>query len=213
MLVERERLSSRITIDSAGTHGYQLGEQPDSRAMHAARQRGYELSSQRARLFELDDFRRFDWIVAMDSQNLRFLKSLRPAGSSRSSRALPRLCAGTRAARHSGSLLRQAGRLRARARSGRARRGATARRHPGRAGPAKRALAAQARSKKKRARGPLRNDNQLATGGASCARWRRFLVRGLDQLQRTVSDLDSWRTHPARTRSLRFLWHRRLIAL
>jgi protein-tyrosine phosphatase len=79
-LVERERLSSRITIDSAGTHDYQLGERPDSRAIRAARQRGYDLSSQRARLFDLDDFRRFEWIVAMDSQNLRFLKSLRPAG-------------------------------------------------------------------------------------------------------------------------------------
>jgi protein-tyrosine phosphatase len=80
MLVERERLSSRIVIDSAGTHGHQRGERPDLRAIQAARQRGYELSSQRARLFDLDDFRRFDWIVAMDSQNLRFLKSLRPAG-------------------------------------------------------------------------------------------------------------------------------------
>jgi protein-tyrosine phosphatase len=79
MLVERERLSSRITIDSAGTHRHQLGKRPDSRAIRAARQRGYDLSSQRARLFDLDDFRRFEWIVAMDSQNLRFLKSLRPA--------------------------------------------------------------------------------------------------------------------------------------
>ena len=77
-LVERERLSSQITIDSAGTHGYQLGEPPDSRAIRAARLRGYDLSTQRARLFDLDDFRRFEWVVAMDSQNLRFLESLRP---------------------------------------------------------------------------------------------------------------------------------------
>jgi protein-tyrosine phosphatase len=79
MLVERERLTSQITIDSAGTHGFQTGERPDMRAIHAARRRGYELSSQRARLFDLDDFRQFEWIVAMDSQNLRFLKALRPA--------------------------------------------------------------------------------------------------------------------------------------
>jgi protein-tyrosine phosphatase len=78
-LVERERLSSQITIDSAGTHGYQLGEPPDSRAIRAASLRGYNLSSQRARLFDLDDFRRFEWVVAMDSQNLHFLESLRPA--------------------------------------------------------------------------------------------------------------------------------------
>jgi protein-tyrosine phosphatase len=79
MLVEREQLSGQITIDSAGTHGYQTGERPDLRAIRAARLRGYDLSSQRARLFDIDDFRRFEWILAMDSQNLRFLKTLRPA--------------------------------------------------------------------------------------------------------------------------------------
>src|SRR3984893_12842649 len=78
-LVEREQLSSQITIDSAGTHGYQTGERPDLRAIRAARLRGYDLSNQRARLFDLDDFSRSEWIVAMDSQNLRFLKTLRPA--------------------------------------------------------------------------------------------------------------------------------------
>jgi protein-tyrosine phosphatase len=77
-LVEREQLSSQITIDSAGTHGYQTGERPDLRAIRAARLRGYDLSNQRARLFDLDDFSRSEWIVAMDSQNLRFLKTLRP---------------------------------------------------------------------------------------------------------------------------------------
>jgi protein-tyrosine phosphatase len=79
MLVEREQLSSQITVDSAGTHGFQTGERPDVRAIRAAGLRGYDLSSQRARLFDLDDFRRFEWIVAMDSHNLRFLKTLRPA--------------------------------------------------------------------------------------------------------------------------------------
>jgi protein-tyrosine phosphatase len=79
-LVERERISDRIAIDSAGTHDYQLGQSPDTRSMRAASRRGYDLSNQRARLFDVDDFTRFDWIVAMDSANLRFLQSLRPAG-------------------------------------------------------------------------------------------------------------------------------------
>jgi protein-tyrosine phosphatase len=82
VLVEKKGLSKRITIDSAGTHDYQRGERPDPRAMRVARQRGYDLSRQRARLFGLDDFKRFEWIVAMDSHNLRFLKSLRPVGHS-----------------------------------------------------------------------------------------------------------------------------------
>jgi len=78
-MVERERLEKYITIDSAATHGYQLGERPDVRAVRAARLRGYDLASQRARLFAADDFQRFEWIVAMDSHNLRFLTSLRPS--------------------------------------------------------------------------------------------------------------------------------------
>jgi protein-tyrosine phosphatase len=79
-LVDRERLADRIIVDSAGTHDYQLGEQPDPRAMRVAKQRGYDLSGQRARRFDADDFDRFEWIIAMDGHNLRFLKSLRPAG-------------------------------------------------------------------------------------------------------------------------------------
>lgn len=78
-LVEREKLSGRFHIDSAGTHDSQVGEQPDLRAMRAAQRRGYDLSTQRARLVGVDDFARFEWIFAMDSQNLRFLKSLRPS--------------------------------------------------------------------------------------------------------------------------------------
>src|ERR1700716_1592950 len=78
-LAERKRLSSRLAIDSAGTHDYQCGEPPDTRAIRAAKLKGYDLTSQRARLFGSDDFRRFDWIVAMDRQNLRLLKAIRPA--------------------------------------------------------------------------------------------------------------------------------------
>src|SRR5205085_7020350 len=82
MLVERKGLSRRISIDSAGTHDYQRGELADSRAVRAARARGYDLSRRKARLFGVEDFERFQWIVAMDSHNLRFLKSLRPVGHS-----------------------------------------------------------------------------------------------------------------------------------
>jgi len=77
-LVERKGLSSRITSDSAGTHGHQCGEAPDTRAIRAAKLRGYDLASRRARRFELEDFGRFEWIMAMDSQNLRLLRSMRP---------------------------------------------------------------------------------------------------------------------------------------
>jgi len=58
-----------VEIDSAGTHGYHVGEPPDRRAVAAASRRGIDLSGQRARQVVTDDFTAFDLIVAMDEQN------------------------------------------------------------------------------------------------------------------------------------------------
>jgi protein-tyrosine phosphatase len=70
----------RLRIDSAGTHGYHAGEPPDRRATQAARARGYDIASLRARQVERADFERFGWIYAMDDANLRVLAELRPRG-------------------------------------------------------------------------------------------------------------------------------------
>ena len=78
--VKRAGLASSITIDSAGTHDFQLGQRPDPRAAARARLRGYELGSRCARQIELEDFDRFDWILAMDRFNLGHLEALRPHG-------------------------------------------------------------------------------------------------------------------------------------
>ncbi|HEY7944015.1 MAG: low molecular weight protein-tyrosine-phosphatase [Burkholderiales bacterium] len=78
--VAQAGLGGRIVIDSAGTHDHQLGQRPDPRALAAARRRGYELGKLRARLVEPDDFKRFDWILAMDRRHLDYLESLRPPG-------------------------------------------------------------------------------------------------------------------------------------
>src|SRR5450759_5786214 len=43
--VENAGLSEHILIDSAGTHDYHIGDPPDSRARHAAQQRGYDTVS------------------------------------------------------------------------------------------------------------------------------------------------------------------------
>jgi len=75
-------LSDRIVIDSAGTHGYHVGEPPDPRSQRAARARGYDLSALRARRVESDDFERFDLVLAMDSDNRAFLARLCPPSHS-----------------------------------------------------------------------------------------------------------------------------------
>lgn len=65
-------------VDSAGTAGWHEGKAPDSRTCRAARTRGYELGTLRARQFRVEDFQRFDLILAMDRSNLAYLLSLRP---------------------------------------------------------------------------------------------------------------------------------------
>jgi protein-tyrosine phosphatase len=62
-----------LHIDSAGTHAYHIGEAPDARATRHAAQRGYDLSTQRARKVAAADFERFDHVLAMDHENLEIL--------------------------------------------------------------------------------------------------------------------------------------------
>jgi len=78
-LVEKENLSASIRVDSAGTSGWHIGEPPDRRATAAAAKRGYQLSDLRGRQCSPSDFLEFDYILAMDEDNLAALESLRPA--------------------------------------------------------------------------------------------------------------------------------------
>ena len=71
-------LQGRVQVDSAGTHGYHVGEPPDPRAQAAARARGYDLSGLRARRVGRADFERFDLVLAMDYDNRDFLSRLCP---------------------------------------------------------------------------------------------------------------------------------------
>lgn len=74
-------LQDRIRVDSAGTHGYHVGEPPDARAQSAALAHGYDLSGLRARRVGRIDFERFDLILAMDYDNRDFLARLCPPSS------------------------------------------------------------------------------------------------------------------------------------
>lgn len=91
-------LDAVVEVDSAGTIDHHAGERADPRMRDAASARGYELGS-RARRVRLEDFERFDLIVAMDRSNrddlerlaerangdafgkLRLLSEFLPAGS------------------------------------------------------------------------------------------------------------------------------------
>lgn len=73
-----ERSGLEIEIDSAGTHDYHLDQPPDRRAIEAARRRGIDLSSLRARRVRTEDFERFDLILAMDRGNYADLQAMAP---------------------------------------------------------------------------------------------------------------------------------------
>ena len=62
-------LEQQVFVDSAGTHSYHVGEEPDHRSQQHARRRGYDLSAQRARQLTAQDFDDFDLVLVMDSSN------------------------------------------------------------------------------------------------------------------------------------------------
>lgn len=79
-LIQQEGLSEWITTDSAGTHAYHIGEQPDRRAQQTARTRGIDLSDLRGRQAIESDFYEFDYVLAMDDENYSILKDICPSG-------------------------------------------------------------------------------------------------------------------------------------
>jgi protein-tyrosine phosphatase len=71
-------LDKVVDVDSAGTHAYHVGEAPDPRSTRHARQRGYDLSALRARQVREADFEQFEFVLAMDWDNLSDLEDRCP---------------------------------------------------------------------------------------------------------------------------------------
>lgn len=71
-----KKLNLNITIDSAGTANYHIGEHPDKRTIINAMKHGIDVSGLKARQFQIEDFDRFDIIFVMDSSNYADVASL-----------------------------------------------------------------------------------------------------------------------------------------
>lgn len=78
-VVEQAGLADKITIDSAGTGDWHIGKGPDPRTQEEAATRSYDLSTLRARQVSSADFNQFDYVIAMDKQNLKDLEAMKPA--------------------------------------------------------------------------------------------------------------------------------------
>ncbi len=76
--VEQAGLARHIEIDSAGTHAYHIGKPPDGRAQQAGAKRGYDMAQLRGRRVSERDFAEFDYVLAMDMDNLSILQSQCP---------------------------------------------------------------------------------------------------------------------------------------
>jgi protein-tyrosine phosphatase len=59
----------KFIVDSAGTGNYHVGRKPDTRSIVTAQKNGLDITHQKARQFNPNDFDYFDYIYVMDSSN------------------------------------------------------------------------------------------------------------------------------------------------
>lgn len=67
--IMRNIAGEKADVDSAGTAGYHIGDNPDKRMIATAFEHNIDISNLRARQFKASDFNNFDIIFAMDSSN------------------------------------------------------------------------------------------------------------------------------------------------
>jgi len=78
--VNERGLSNRISIDSAGTHAYHVGEKSDPRSRAKGAEMGIDMEFIRARKISINDHDEFDYILAMDEDNLELINYYAPEG-------------------------------------------------------------------------------------------------------------------------------------
>lgn len=76
--IMRSKLSEDFIVDSAGTGAWHAGELPDKRSVSTAKNRGLDITNQRARQFKESDFDTFDHIFVMDNSNYKDVLALAP---------------------------------------------------------------------------------------------------------------------------------------
>ena len=70
--------ADKFMVDSAGTGNWHAGSGPDPRSVATAKNRGLDISCQKARQIKKSDFADFDHIYVMDSSNLKDVTQLAP---------------------------------------------------------------------------------------------------------------------------------------
>jgi len=91
---EAEKAGLTVEVDSAGTGDWHVGSPPDSRAQAVALRNGIDISGYRGRQVTAADFRRFDHVFALDGENLKNLRRMRPSDGTAELRLLMDLVPG-----------------------------------------------------------------------------------------------------------------------
>lgn len=76
--INRIKANDRYVIDSAGTHGYHVGEPPDHRTIRICDQNGISTTGQTARQLKQPDFENFDLILGLDRGHVAHMQSMAP---------------------------------------------------------------------------------------------------------------------------------------
>ena len=76
--IEGMGLSDFFLVDSAGTHGYHIGQSPDQRSVSAAKPYNYSFEGIKSRAFDVSIDYENDYIIAMDQSHLYWLMENKP---------------------------------------------------------------------------------------------------------------------------------------
>lgn len=74
-IIAKNNLENEIEVDSAGTSGWHQSELPDERMRMHGSKRGYDFNSL-SRKISSSDLQEFDYIIVMDKNNYKNVKSL-----------------------------------------------------------------------------------------------------------------------------------------
>lgn len=80
-IVKESNMAEKFVHDSAGTHGYHVGEAPDGRSVEIAEAAGIDMDGLYARKLQPSDFEEFDYIIAMDAGHANFARNMMPQGA------------------------------------------------------------------------------------------------------------------------------------
>ena len=75
-LIGQDHAQDRLVIDSCGTGDWHIGAPPHIESQNVAFRHGISLDGIHARQLLLADFQRFDFIIAMDQQNLMAIQEI-----------------------------------------------------------------------------------------------------------------------------------------